>query len=112
MRQPFGDARTARPVTVFIPPAVFEVEQAVFDLPMRADRRQQFGGCDPIRIQTGEKVTCVRQPHRAIVSDHVPINTQRNLRPGKCQGIANVSGVLQVEPELAAIGGVPFFSTV
>jgi hypothetical protein len=110
--QPFGHARPTRPVTVFIPPAVFEEEEAVLDLPMRADSRQQLRRGDLLWIETGEKVARVGRQHGAIVGNYVPINTQRNSRPGKRQGLANVIGVVQIEPELAVIGGGPFFSTV
>jgi hypothetical protein len=112
LRQPLGNARPTRPVTIFVPPAVFEEEEAVLDLPMGADSRQQFRGADLLGIETGEKVACVGQQNRAILVDYVPINTQRNLRPGKRQGVANVIGVVQIEPELAAIAGGPLFSTV
>jgi len=40
-------------VAVLVPPAVFEKEVAVFDLPVIADVRQQLGGRDPRGIEAG-----------------------------------------------------------
>jgi len=112
LREPFGDAGTLGPVSIFVPPAIFGEEQAVFDLPMSADRPEQFGSRDLAWIETGQKIAGVGQPHLAVVGDHVPINTHSNLRPGKRQRFSNVVDVVQIEPESPAINGVPFFSTV
>lgn len=112
LREPLGDAWAARPVAVFVPPTVLEKEQTVFDLPMRADCAQQILSSDRIGIEAGEKVARVGQLHRAVGGGYVPINTQRNLRSGKVQLLTNITGVLQVEPQPAAIDEVPFFSAV
>ena len=38
LREPLGQTGSASPVTVLVPPAVFEKEDAVFDLPVMANR--------------------------------------------------------------------------
>jgi len=112
LREPLGDAGAAGPMAVFIPPAIFDEEQAVFNLPMGAHRGQEFARGDTIGIKTGEKITRVGGSHRAVRGDHVPINTQRNLRSGEAQLLTKVTGVVEVEPQSAAIEAAPFFSTV
>ena len=102
-------AWAAGPMEVFIPPTILDEEQTVFDLPMRADGAQQLLGGDRVGIEAGEKVARVGELHRAVGGDYVPINTQRNLRPGETQWLTKVAGVVQVEPQLAAIEEIPFF---
>lgn len=110
--QPLGDAGADGAMAIFIPPPVFDEEDAVLDLPMSAGRREQLGGRHLAGIQTGQKVTGVGKQYPAVVGGYVPINTQDDPRPGIRQGIANVVRVVQLEPEPAAIAGGPFFSTV
>lgn len=112
LSQPLRDARTAGPVAVFVPPAIFGEEEAVFNLPMSADHGEQLGGGDSAGIETGEKVAGVGQQDAAVVGNYVPINTHSDLCPGKRQRFTNVTGVVQVEPQPAAFDGGPFFSTV
>lgn len=112
LREPLGDAWAARPVAIFVPPTVFDKEQAVFDLPVSADRAQQFLCVDRVGIEAGEKVARIGQLHLAVGVHYVPINTQRNLRAGKVQLLTNVTGVVQVDPQPAAIDETPFFSIV
>lgn len=38
LREPLGDAWAAGPMSVFVPPAILDEEQAVLDLPMGAHR--------------------------------------------------------------------------
>ena len=59
LREPFGHARSTRPVTVFIPPAIFDEEQTVFDLPMGAHGCQEFARGDAVGIEAGEKIARV-----------------------------------------------------
>lgn len=99
-------------MAILVPPAIFDEEQAVLDLPMGADGRQQFGGGNLAWVEAGKKVARVGEQHATVVGDYVPINTQCNLRPGKRQRFTNVVDVLQIEPESAAINGGPFFSAV
>ena len=67
---------------------------------------------DAFGIEAGEKIARVGRADRAVRRDHVPINTQRNLRAGEVQTLATVTGVVQVEPDPAAIETASFFSTV
>jgi len=92
--QPFREARPASPVTVLIPPAVLDEEDAVFDLPVIAHRGQQFVGGDRTRIDAGQEVARVGEPHRAIVSGDIAVHAQGNLTAGEAERFADVSGVL------------------
>lgn len=61
LRQPVGDAGTASPMAVFIPPAVFDEEKAVLDFPMSPHVGQQLGGRHSRGIETGQKVACIAE---------------------------------------------------
>lgn len=99
-------------MAIFVPPAIFDEEQTVLDLPMGASSRQQLGGSDKPRIQARKKITCLGQQYGAVVGNYVPINTQANLRPGKCQRFTKVLRVVQIEPQLTAVDNITFFSTL
>ena len=61
-------------MSIFIPPAVFEEEVTVFDLPVIADVRQQLSGRDPRRIEAGQKVATVVRDDIAIGGELVAVN--------------------------------------
>lgn len=99
-------------MAIFIPPAVFDKEDAVFHLPMVACGAKQLDGGNVIRAGAGEKVARVGKPHRAIAGDQVAIDAQGDLAAGIFQFVANVSDVVEIEPEPATIQGIPLFSAV
>lgn len=94
LSQPFGEARPARPVAVFIPPAIFQKEDAVFDLPVLPHRRQELVGVDVTGIDAAEEVARLREAYNAVVAGHVTIDAQRDLTSRELQRVANISGVL------------------
>jgi len=65
-------------VPVFVPPAVFEEEVAILDLPMIAYILEQSRCTDPLGSQAGDEVARVVQDGRAGVVQHVAIDPQRN----------------------------------
>ena len=94
MRQPLGDARPARPMSIFVPPPIFDEEQAVLDLPMPAHVGQKLRGADPVRVEAGEEVARVADAHGTIVGDHIAVDANGNLAAWKAELVANVSDVL------------------
>lgn len=99
-------------MSIFIPPAVFEKEVAVFDLPMIADMRQQLCGRDPRGIEACQKVARVVRHHLAIDGELVAVDAQSDPAARKSQLVADIVGVTQGEPEPAAICQSPLFSCV
>lgn len=94
MREPLGEAGAAGPVAILVPPAVFEKENAILDLPVIADMGQQFIGPDFARIDAGQEVARVVQTHGAVFGRNVAINAERDLAAGEVQLFANVFGVV------------------
>ena len=96
--EPFREARTFRPVTVFVPPAVFQEEDAVFDFPVTANGGQKFGGRDVAWIEAGNEVASILKNDGAVVARDVAIHSQQDLGVGELQFVPNVCGVIQVQP--------------
>lgn len=92
--QPLGQAGAARPVTIFVPPAVLDEEEAVLDLPMAAHMRQQLRVRRLLGIKAGDEVARIAVAYSAIVGDDVAVNAQADLAAGKAQGVADVSDVV------------------
>lgn len=92
--EPLGEAGPAGPVAVLIPPAVFEKEDAVLDLPMSAHGSQQVVGTNVVGTDAGQEVARIGQLHRAIVADDITIHAQRDLTAWKGQPLANVLGIV------------------
>src|SRR6187401_1847542 len=86
MGQPLGKTRAAGPVAVLVPPAVFEEEDAVLNLPVIADRSQELRSRDRARIDAGQKVARVGEPHGAISSDDIAVHAERDLTAGEAEG--------------------------
>lgn len=112
LSQPLGEARAARPMSVFVPPAVLNEELAVLDLPMPADVGQQLVGCDEVWIEAGHEVARVGKFHLSILRDHVTIDAQENAAAREVEDAAHIVSIRQVEPQLAALYATPFFSTI
>lgn len=64
-------------VAIFIPPAILQEVQAVFQTPMLADVLQEFGRLNPIRIEAGDEVTHIVRQHDAVSRTNDPVDTQR-----------------------------------
>jgi hypothetical protein len=81
-------------MTILVPPAIFEKEDAVLDLPVIANGCQQFRGSNGAGIDTAKKVARIGQPHGAIVRDDIAVHSQSDLAAREGQRFANVLGVL------------------
>ena len=94
LREPLGESGSAGPMAVFVPPAVFEKEDAVFDLPVIADGGQQLVGADRAGIEAGEEVARIGKAHGAVIRDHVAVDAERDLAAGKAERVAEIGDVL------------------
>ena len=110
--QAVGQPRPTRGMSIFVPPAVFEKEVAVFDLPMIADMRQQLCGRDPRRIEARQKVATVVRDDVAIGGQQIAVDAQPDPAARESQLFADIVRVIQGEPEPAAIRQSPLFSWV
>lgn len=99
-------------MAIFVPPAIFDVEDAVLNLPMMTNVSQQVFRANATRVFAGNKVPRLRKHDVALGIGDVAIDTQQDFTTGEAQLFANVLRVLQVQPQPAAIGIAPLFSTV
>ena len=111
-RQAISQPRTTSHVPVLIPPAIFEKEVAVLDLPMIADLFQQLCGRDLPGVEAGNKIATVVRDALAVGSDDIAIDAQSTPAARKVQFAANVIRIVQAEPQPATICQDPFFSIV
>lgn len=111
-RQAISQARATSRMSVLVPPAIFEKEVAVLDLPMIADLFQQLCGRDPPRVEAGNKIATVVRDGLAVGSQYIAIDAQSDPAARKVQFVANVIRVGQGEPQPAAICQGPLFSIV
>jgi hypothetical protein len=81
-------------MAILIPPAVFQEEGAVLDLPVIAHVGQQFIGTDLAGIDAGQEVSRIVLTHGAVLGDDVTIDAQGDLTAGEVQLLANVFGIL------------------
>lgn len=88
--EPLGHAGPARPMPVFIPPAVFHKEEAVLDLPMAAHMLEKLRGGSVLRIEAGNEVASFGQTHGAVVGDDVTVDAHSDLTTWKVERLANV----------------------
>jgi hypothetical protein len=108
----FAQAGASGVVPVFVPPTVFEKEQTVFDVPVMPDSFQQLLGADRVGITAVGEVPRVVGNDGAVGGNQIAINAQSDAVVRKAERLANVLGVVQIEPQSAAILKSPFFSTV
>ncbi|MEQ9379490.1 MAG: hypothetical protein RJP95_01405 [Pirellulales bacterium] len=81
-------------VAVFVPPAVFQEVQAVFDSPVLADVAQEVGSGDLSGIEAAHEVARVMQQDLAILSEQFTINAQRNAATGQVERFTDVLRVI------------------
>jgi hypothetical protein len=79
---------------ILVPPAVFEKEDAVLDLPVSTHGREQLLSANFARIAAGEKVSRVRKTDRAVVGNDITIDANRDLAARKAERVANIGRVV------------------
>ena len=97
-------------VPVFVPPAILDEMQAVFDLPVAANGGGEFGCGDLFRRATGHIVPGFIKRKRTIGGANLVIEPDGNLTSREVQTLADILGVVQVEPHPAGFLLGPFFS--
>ena len=100
-REDLAEAGAAEIMTVFIPPAVFDEVERVFDLPVVTDDFLKVGRRDVRRVETRDEVARVVRKKRTIRTDHLAIDTHNDLTIRDVQLLAKVLGVVDVAPEFA-----------
>ena len=99
-------------MTVFVPPAILDEVQAVFHLPMAANGGVKLGRRDRTRIEAGHEIPGVVKQKNTIGRTYFTIGTDGDLTVGNIQTLAEILGVVQVDPNPAGIAAIPFFSVV
>ena len=94
MRQPLSDARPSRPMAIFVPPPIFDEEQAVLALPVPAHVSQKLRGADPIWVEAGEEVARIANAHGAIIGSHITIHAQADRAAREAERVAQIGDVL------------------
>ena len=105
-------AGTRGVVPILVPPAVLDEVQAVFHLPVAADVRVKVGRRDIARIEAGHEVPAFLEQEMAIGRTHFAIDAQGDLAVGNVQTLAEIRGVVKVEPKPADFAAGPLFSLV
>jgi hypothetical protein len=105
-----GQARPLGVVVIFAPPAVFDEVQAVFHLPVATDVRVECRRRDRARVEAAYEVSAVVEQESAIGRTHFTVGTDRDLTAGKVQTLADILGVVQVDPKPADFSLPPLFS--
>ena len=107
-----GQSRPLGVVTVFVPPAILDEVQAVFHLPMAANVGVKLGWRDRARIEAGHEIAAFTQQKSTIARSHFTIGADGDLAVGNVQTLADILGVVQVDPNPAGIAAAPLFSIV
>jgi hypothetical protein len=99
-------------VPILVPPAVFEEMKAVFNLPVAADGGMESGGGNRLRSTAGDEIACVMQGNRTVGLANFAIGADGDLTARKVQTLADILGIIEIEPDSPGILLEPFFSVV
>lgn len=105
-----GQARPLGVVVVFIPPAIFDEVQAVLHMPMVANVGLQCGGRDATGVETGREIAAIVRKNLSQGRAYFAIDTKDDLTIRKVQTVADILGVVQVEPQPPGFAISPLFS--
>jgi hypothetical protein len=105
-----GQARPLGVVTIFVPPAVFDEVKTVFDLPVVTNVGLKLRCRDRGRIEAGHQIPAFTGDNLTVGRTHFAIDTDGDLAMWKVQTLADVLGVIQVEPQPAGFLMEPLFS--
>jgi hypothetical protein len=97
-------------MAVLIPPAIFDEVQAVFHLPVVANVGLQRGGGDASRVKAGGEIATIVQENLSLGRADFTIDTEDDLTIRKVQTLADIRGVIQVEPQPPRFTIEPLFS--
>jgi hypothetical protein len=97
-------------MAVLVPPSILDEMQAVFDLPMVTYGGLEFARSNLFRRATGHIVARFVKRKSAIGGANFVIEPDGDLTSREIQTLADILGVVQVEPYLAGILLSPLFS--
>jgi len=97
-------------VPILVPPAVFDEVKTVFDLPVAANVGLQLGCRDGSRVDTGHKIPALVGANLTVGRTHFTIDTNDDLAMRKVQTLADILGVVQVDPQPPGFVMEPLFS--
>jgi len=93
-RQAGRETGPASVVAVFVPPAILQEVEAVFQPPMVADVPQEVRRGDAGGIQARDEIPHVVREQLAVGGANLAINAQRYAAAGQVESFADVVGVL------------------
>lgn len=111
-RQAGREAGPPRVVAIFVPPAVLQEVEAVFQPPVVADVAQEIRGRDLLGIEARDEVTHVVRHHFACGRAELAIDAQRYTATGQIERLTNVVRVVEIDPQLADFLESPLLSSV
>ena len=85
-------------VAVLVPPAVLQEVESVLQPPVIADIPQEVCGGDAVGIEAGDEVPHVVRKNFAVGGANLAIHAQRYAAAAPGEPIADVVGVLEVDP--------------
>ena len=97
-------------MAVFVPPAIFDEVEAVFDLPVSANVGVKLGRRDHVRVEAGHEIPALVEENLSLGRTHFAIGTDGDLAVGKVQTLADMLGVIQVDPKPTGLAASPLFS--
>jgi len=97
-------------MTILVPPTILEKEATILHLPMGTHRMQEFVRCHAAGIEAGEKIACVGRNEGAVGFGYIAVNAEQHGATGKAELLANVIGIVEIEPQTASFNVTTFFS--
>lgn len=97
-------------MTILVPPAVFDKVKTVFDLPVAANVGLKLGCRDGSGVEAGHKIPALVRENSSIGQTHFTIDANDDLAMRKVQTLADIFGIVQVEPQPPGFVTEPLFS--
>ena len=83
-----------------------------FHLPVAADGGQEFRWSDRVGIETGNEVAALGLEDFALGRVQLAVDAEGNSTIREVQAVADIDGVVQVDPKSADFAHSPFFSAI
>lgn len=89
-----GEARSPGVVAIFVPPAILEKVQAVFDLPVAAAEPQQIRRSHLLGVETADVKSRIARDNLTLLRAEFSIDSQGDLAARQVQRLTYVVGIL------------------
>jgi hypothetical protein len=86
--------------------------QAVFHLPMPADRGVKARSRDRAGIHAGHEIPAFLRKKHAVGRTDFPVGAEQYLAVGYVQTLTQILGITKIEPEPAGLTATPLFSVM